>query len=591
MKKINLKNHKIRTKLLLIYCFCVMLPIIFTDAIILHTVNQNYKEDRLKDMSYAMERVKTNLKDTIDGSILFTYNMYNNEMLDDFISMEYQNHLDYYQRYYIMLKNNILSYNYNYGLLNKVFIYADNDTLVNGGSIATIERARDEQWYKAFIESGQDIFLYTYYADSKRLLPGSGNSRTISIIRKLDNFDISGREKILKIDIDYNYLLKDVANEIIDGEIHVINDDFILFSNSFTSDRNREYPSVGSINPKEATMSLKFQTGYENWEILIYLNEIPFWTVLFENKQLLLLVLLNILLPTILIYIVGKSITNRLNMVSDYMGKVENEDFQLIDTDEGKDEIGQLIRSYNLMLAKIKELIEVVFKGNLEKQALKLAKKEAELKALQNQVNPHFLFNTLETIRMRSLIKEEYETSEIIEELAILFRRSMSWSTGYNTVKEEIGFVDNYIHIQRYRFGDKIKYYNYVMEDCKEYLIPKLSISTFVENACIHGIETTDKEGVIAVTVTKTSEYLIFEIMDNGIGIEKNILDKLNDLTSNTDSKEIRESKSTGILNAYLRLNMYCDGNMLFEIDSKLNKGTDITIKLPLEYVRKIEEG
>ena len=269
------------------------------------------------------------------------------------------------------------------------------------------------------------------------------------------------------------------------------------------------------------------------------------------------------------------------------MGKVEKEKFELIDGDEGEDEIGKLIHSYNLMVTKIKELIEVVFKGNAEKQALKLAKKEAELKALQNQVNPHFLFNTLETIRMRSLIKEEYETAEIIEELAILFRRSMSWTTGFNSIEEEIGFVDNYIHIQRYRFGDKIQYYNYVMEECKDYLIPKLSISTFVENACIHGIETTNKEGIIAVTITKNSEYLIFEIMDNGKGIEEKTLSKLKELMFNTDSKAISESKSTGILNAYLRLNMYCDGNMIFEIDSKSGEGTDITIQLPLEYVGK----
>ena len=131
MKKFNLKNYKVRTKLLLIYCFCVLLPIILTDAVILHTVNRNYKEDMIKDMTNVMGRVKTNLKDTIDGSILFTYNMYSNEMLDDFISKEYENHLEYYQNYYSMLKNKVLSYNYNYGLLNKIFIYADNDTLVN----------------------------------------------------------------------------------------------------------------------------------------------------------------------------------------------------------------------------------------------------------------------------------------------------------------------------------------------------------------------------------------------------------------------------------------------------------------------------
>ena len=195
-------------------------------------------------------------------------------------------------------------------------------------------------------------------------------------------------------------------------------------------------------------------------------------------------------------------------LIDSYMVKVEKEQFELIDISEGEDEIGKLIKRFNLMVSRIKELIEVVFKGQAEKQALELAKKNAELKAVQSQVNPHFLFNTLESIRMRSLIKNENETANIIGELAVLFRKSMTWGDDYITVEKELGFIDNYIHIQRYRFGDKIKYYHYVMDECKKCLVPKLSISTFIENACIHGIETTEKEGVISLTITKDNEYL-----------------------------------------------------------------------------------
>ena len=552
----------------------------------MYTVNKNYVETRNKDMTYVMERVKTNLKDTVDSSIQFAYSMSSNTLLDEFISKQYVSHLEYYQNYHKMLRNNILRYNNNNGMINKIIIYADNYTLVNGGSVARIEMARDEEWYKAFLESNQDVFLYTYYDESKRLIPGSGTSRTISIIRKLDNFKNSRIKKIIKIDIDYNYLLKHVLNEVVDGEIYVRNKDYILFTNSAVSGANRKFQAASTINSEEATMTLPFQTAQE-WEILIFMNDVPFWTVLVGRRQLLILILLNLLLPTVLIYYVGKSISKRLKIVDDHMGKVENEQFEVISTNEGDDEIGKLISSYNMMVLRIKELIEVVFKKNAEKQALELAKKQAELKALQSQVNPHFLFNTLESIRMRSLIKKEYETAEIIEELAILFRRSMSWSTGYNTIEEEMGFVENYIHIQRYRFGDKIKYYYYVMEGCKDYLLPKLSISTFIENAFIHGIEKTDKEGVISVIVTKTSEFLIIEITDNGKGMKERELNKLKDLLSHADSSMLEDSKSTGILNAYLRLNMFCDGNIEFEIDSVSENGTEIIIHLPLEYLNK----
>ena len=111
----------------------------------------------------------------------------------------------------------------------------------------------------------------------------------------------------MKIDIDYHHLAKHVTNEAVEGKIYVRNDEFILFSNSPTSDANREFQSADSIDINELTMSLSFQTGYESWEILIYADEVPLWTILFENKKILLIMLLNVLLPTMLIYIVGKS--------------------------------------------------------------------------------------------------------------------------------------------------------------------------------------------------------------------------------------------------------------------------------------------
>lgn len=592
MKRLNLNNYKIRTKLLLIYCFCVLIPIIFTDATILYTVHKNYKDNRMTDLNYTMERVRSNLVDTVDSCMLFTYNLYTDEKLDEFISKEYVNHLDYYEDYTEMLKYNSLNYNYNYGRLYRILIYADNSTLVNGGSIARLDTVKDADWYKAFVDSGQDIFLYTYYDSEKNYVPGAGTSRTLSIIRKLDKFDTynqQGMSKVLKVDLDYSEMLKEVTNEKIDGHLYVRNKDLVLFSNKPGTSSMREYEPASVIKTDDATLSMTFQTGFQEWEILIMANDVPFWSVLTSNRWIIPMVLFNLFIPTILIYFVGKSISKRLLLITHYMGKVEKEQFEPIDINEGEDEIGKLIRRYNMMVMRIKVLIEVVFKGQADKQALELAKKSAELKALQSQVNPHFLFNTLETIRMRSLIKGENETADIIGELAILFRKTMSWGKDYISVGEEMAFIDNYIQIQRYRFGDKIKYYHYVMDECYDCIIPKLSISTFVENACIHGIETTDKEGVISVTVTKNQDSLMIEVSDNGKGIDEERLIKLRKMIDNADSSMLVQSDSTGILNSFLRLKTYSDNNVNLDIDSEFGSGTDILIQLPLIYISKEE--
>lgn len=587
MKKLNLNNLKIRTKLLLIYTFCVLLPIFLTDAVILVTVSQNAKESQKREINQVVERVGYNLNDVVERCILFSSNLYNDTMLDEYLNKKYNTILEYYQYYRRMLTYNNLSYNNNYGI-QYIQIYADNDTILNGGRIGTVEWVKDTDWYQAFKESDKDIFLYIYYDESKKLIAGSGPSRTISMIRKLDNFAKNGIEKFVKIDIDYNIMLKDVMNEKIDGQIYVRNKDYILFSNVPNESGMREYLPISTIDDKKVTMTRNFKAINQEWEIVIETKNIPFWTTIVEYEGLLLLILLNIIIPTVMIYFVGRSISKRLSIVSTYMGKVKKEQFEAITYQEGEDEIGNLIRSYNLMVLKIKDLIEVVFKGNAEKQALELSKKQAELQAIQSQVNPHFLFNTLESIRMRSLLKSEDETANIIGELAILFRKSMSWTSDFITIEEEMNFVEKYINIQKYRFGDKIKYYHYVMDGCSKFLVPKLSIVTFIENACIHGIEASVNEGVLSVTVTNNKENLFIEISDNGKGFDEQRLKEFKHMIANADSKMLYESKSTGMLNAYLRLKMYSDGNIQFDIDSALENGTDITIQIPLTYVSGI---
>lgn len=585
MNKFNINNFRIRNKLLLIYIFCVFIPILSTDAIILQTVNNNSKKEKEKELQYAIERVEYNLREKVNGCILFTHNTYSDPSLNDFLNKKYINYMSYYDDYYKILRNNSFSYDYNNGILSKVQIFADNETILNGGKIAKIDSIKDTEWYNAFMENGESVFLYTYFDESKRNVPGSGTTRTISIIRRLDNFGKSDIDKLLKIDIDYNLMLRDVLNEKVDAKIYVRNKKYILFTNIPDENSMKEYAPAESIIISQGTLSKTFRIGNQEWEVLINSEDTAFWTVIFEYKGLLMLIIFNLIIPTLLIFFVGKSISKRLTLVSTHIDLVKKEKFEEIFCTEGEDEIGKLIKSYNRMVKRIRNLIEVVLKKNEEKQALELSKKQAELKAVQSQVNPHFLFNTLETIRMRSLIKGENETADIIGELAVLFRKSMNWGSDFITIEEEMSFVEKYINIQRYRFGDKIKFFHYIMEGCEKYLVPKLVIGTFIENACIHGIESTANDGIISLTITKNAETLNIEVSDNGRGFDKENLLKINRMLEHADSKMLNEAKSTGILNSFLRLKMYCDGNISFNIESELENGTDIMIQIPLSYV------
>jgi two-component system sensor histidine kinase YesM len=582
MRKHSLNNLKIRNKLLLIYLLCVLIPIILTDAFIMINVGKNARESQKREFQNVIDRVEYNLRETVNRCLLFTSNLYTDQSLDEFLNYNYRTYEDYYLKYTKMLRSNNFSYNYNYGLLSKIVIIADNNTIISGGRIATLDMVKDTEWYKAYEAEGNDTFLYIYYDESKKFLPGSGPCRTISVMRKMDSFGSGGIKKLMKLDIDYNIMLTDVLNEKTDAEIYVRNSNYIIFSNLPNTNGRQQFPEASSIDGRDFTMSKKFTAGNQEWEVVILADETYPMGAILSNKGVLAIILLNLFIPTILIYFVGASISRRLTTITAYLEKVENEQFEVINYHEGEDEIGKLIRSYNLMVIRIKELIEVVFKRNAEKQALELARKQAELKAIQSQVNPHFLFNTLESIRMRSLLKNEKETADIIGELSVLFRKSMNWGPDYITIEEEISFINNYINIQRYRYGDKIRFYHYVMDDCMHYRIPKLTISSLVENACIHGIEATEEEGVIFLNITRNEQHLFIEISDNGSGFGKDRLEELRWMIKNADIRMLNESTSTGMLNSYLRLKMYCDSDILFDIDSAPGKGTDITIVLPL---------
>jgi two-component system sensor histidine kinase YesM len=336
MKKLYFNNLKIRTKMLLIYAFCVLLPIILTDSIILYNMNKSDKESQLVNLSHAMDRVEYNLNSNIDNCIMFTNNMYYDRDLNKFLNKQYADFPSYYDAYMKMLNGNKLSYTYNAGLLSKIELFADNNSIIGGGKISRLSSVEDETWYKEFKESEKDIFVYPYYDVAKKFLPGSGSARTISIIRKLDYFGNRGIEKLLKIDMDYNMMLMDVLNEKIDGTIYVRNKDDILFSNLPNTSGARDFPEASTLDGIKPVMSKFFSVGNDQWEVVVYAEKIPFWSILFRNKWLLAIVLLDLFLPTILIYFVGKSISHRLSIVATYMGRVEKEQFDLITTTEGE---------------------------------------------------------------------------------------------------------------------------------------------------------------------------------------------------------------------------------------------------------------
>lgn len=233
------------------------------------------------------------------------------------------------------------------------------------------------------------------------------------------------------------------------------------------------------------------------------------------------------------------------------------------------------------------------FRRLLNRQdAIRMSKKQAEYLALQNQINPHFLYNTLEAIRGDAICAGMDSIAETTEALSVFFRYSITGVDHLVTLEEEIDNVENYFKIQYYRFGEKLKIRLNYPEDEEVFLLelPKLTIQPFVENAIYHGLERKIKGGIVEVKIETTSNKLLITISDDGVGMPEETVSKINSYLEKVAVTHVSENhrKRGGIAmkNVNSRIKLLFGEEYGVQVYSTVNIGTDIKIILP-----KIRKG
>ncbi|MDF2941952.1 MAG: integral rane sensor signal transduction histidine kinase [Herbinix sp.] len=226
----------------------------------------------------------------------------------------------------------------------------------------------------------------------------------------------------------------------------------------------------------------------------------------------------------------------------------------------------------------------------LDKQtAIKMSKKQAEYLALQNQISPHFLYNTLEAIRGDALDVGMYNIAETTEALATFFRYTITEVENLVTLEDELENVENYFIIQRYRFGEKLNMEIRTGEDIGvlQSQLPKLTLQPIIENAVFHGLECKRGEGTIRINVETTKAKLLISIVDDGVGIEENQLEKINQRLNHIEVNYMNDDKEErrggiALSNVSSRIKLLFGEEYGLHIYSNKNIGTNVRITLPL---------
>lgn len=290
--------------------------------------------------------------------------------------------------------------------------------------------------------------------------------------------------------------------------------------------------------------------------------------------------ILFVIAAVLISYSTGK-ITKGIGKLMNKMHDVSRSRIHLMANDptaEGsRDEIDQLDSAFTKMMQQIDELVEKVKSEESKLKDEIISRQQAELSFLQQQINPHYLFNTLEAIRMNLYLKNDRETASMIKIFAESFRRYIGIRDSITTLFEEVAFIEKFIAIQNYRLGNKIRFRLNAKEHDLSTNILKLLIQPVVENSVIHGLEEKQEGGTIELNVKKTSGFLTIVVSDDGVGLSGEELARIRENLHGD-----QQMHSVALRNVYRRMKLYYGEEADLTIESKLGEGSTVTLIIPM---------
>jgi two-component system sensor histidine kinase YesM len=481
--------------------------------------------------------------------------------------------------------NNFADKRYDY----RIRMFVSNKKIVSSEKVNffSVEDAAKEEWYKKVVDSkGRIVWIGTHseeYIDT-------GKTNVISCARVLKHsYNYDDNDGILLIDVPERNLaniilgikLADNNVFIVDNSGKVIShvDSSTLGSNLLTTEEiqyiNMDSAGIKRINKNGRDIYLIYQEiDATGWRLVaeIDVKDITKTNLIFNNISMLVLIIVAFTVFVSGIVLMFIYIMKSMNkQVKNLVNAIEKDGVYYIDesiTNASQGDLTRLEKDVYNMMQKVKSLME-------ESYQAKISEREAQLKALQAQINPHFLYNTLDTINWMAVKINAEDIRFMVNTLAKYFRLSLSKGKAIVRIQDELELVNVYLTIQHKRFRGAIQYEIKVEKEVEEYNIHKLTLQPIVENAIIHGIQkNNDRSGVILIEAKKEAEDIIFTISDNGVGMDNEMVHKV--LSNLPNGKE----GSYGLYNVNERIKLFFGEEYGIKIHSERGIGTKVQIRI-----------
>ncbi|MBE5940096.1 MAG: sensor histidine kinase [Lachnospiraceae bacterium] len=592
IRKLKWKNLKLRGQMYLVYFLALIIPLSVIGTVLVYNAEKMFS-------SYYMEMLKTEntrVKNLLSQVTIQAYNISNEICLDrdqkSILSADYEAGVDFVKR--VNTAGKIDDIVYNNTQISGIYIYTDNPTINNYKQYNKVTPDIESQdWYKRAMSetsafwteiNGESLFAHknnTICLVRRILLPDS-EYRAVLIIRLGDAYirshvdsglvdvmsldeggvvystyvDWYGQDMVVDIDYDDSYYNKSTITEI---------DDIMYYATLSTT----------NLHMTDSRLYICTMNGNCYYDIERVRNMLVF------------ILTLAVLIPGIILIVFTQRFTNRVYLLRQEMHKASMKDYDMATKFPGHDELAEAFDDLKKMVDDIKYTQAKIYEAELNEKELRNNQQIMEYKMLASQINPHYLYNTLETIRMKSLTMGNKEVADCIKILGKTLQYVLkNTGTTSTTLGKEIEHMENYLTIQKMRFGNRINYNISVDEtlDVESYYVLPLMLQPLVENAVVHGLENIESEGWIDIDIFKNNEeQLQITVKDSGLGMEPEELEKLKE---KLNTPNLKLESSIGVYNISERIRLHYGESYGLRLESEYKKGTTVTLYLPIITAR-----
>jgi two-component system, sensor histidine kinase YesM len=570
------KDLKLQNKLILYFMVIALISVVgigmfsyYISSNILKTKTGSYAHETVRQITESIDNV---LKGVDQLSSIIS----SNNEIQNALNSNYNNLDESRKNQFNNLLGTIVVTHYNSDIMNSIEVYGNNGIMVDvpGGDYGHTDNKSNVSLYQKQALTGQGKSKWLNEVSAKNLLYS---------VRSINDLATNESLGFVRISLKYEAISNLLGNVSFGDSGYIIIVDEKGNRLSPAKDASFESAAIKKsvIGQKGSTIYKSkgksflvsyYTSGYSRWKIIGIISIDKLYVENYKLRNLILsFTFIILILAFIFSRVIADTFTKPIKKMLGTMKLAEKGDFSNFLPVEGKDEIGELSTGFNTMISKIRFLFEDVYKG-------KLMQKESEFKALQAQINPHFLYNTLETINWMAKTNGMDQICNMVSALGDLMRISISNKKQYVTIEEEISYIIKYLFIQKTRFRDKVDTEIIIDDDIKNITIPKLIIQPLVENAFVHGFERKKGKGFIKIKGKKIEDRILFEIEDNGVGMSEEELQHI--LSSSGDVPSVNHT-GLGISSVHNRIQFIYGKEYGLTISSVIGQGTTVHVLLP----------